>query len=226
MPNFLIVDDHPLLRAGLSAVLSRAEEFYPVRVWEAGTRQQAHGVLTSIGVSIDLAFYDLNLPDSEGIEGFRTMKAALPQLPFAIVSGMADMETIAATYAAGASGFFRKDTSAEILIHGTALILNGGIFIDPIYFQQKMAPAEGRLDETQRCGSRRAASSQREEAVLDLLRQGLGNKEIAAKLGVAEGTVKAYVSALLTRYKVRSRAQLIVVTAMQGPPAGGVAREP
>ncbi|WP_250479902.1 MULTISPECIES: response regulator transcription factor [unclassified Caballeronia] len=215
MPNFLIVDDHPLLRAGLSAVLSRAEEFYPSKILEAGTRQQAHGLLSSPNVSVDMVFYDLNLPDSEGIDGFRTMRAALPQLPFAIFSGMSDTATIAATYAAGASGFFRKDTSAEILVHGTALILKGGVFIDPGYFQQKFAPADWKTEDGTRGGARRASSSQREEAVLELLCQGFGNKEIALKLGVAEGTVKAYVSALLTRFKVRSRAQLIVVTSMQ-----------
>lgn len=204
-PVFLVIDDHPLfceaLRIALTADLAAAQ------VRTAGSLGAGFEALEA-DAEVDAVLLDLNLPDVDGMDGLLRLKDAYPRAPVVIVSGLDDRRIIAAALDAGASGFVPKDSSKEQIADGLRVVLRGDIYTPPGY-----APLEDN-DEPEMDSSaigRLKDLTPQQRRILDLVCEGLLNKQIAFDLSIAETTVKAHITAILRKLGVSSRTQAVLV---------------
>mgnify|MGYP003627253133 FL=1 len=200
MAGFLIVDDHPMIRAALEAALIRA---YPnARVLHAEDFASAEAVLAD-EASLDIVLFDLNIPGAEGFTGLIRLRNAFPRTPILVVTGHDDPPYRREARAAGAAGFLSKaDDTATMLRAIDAVIAGDGYW-----------PGEAEEDAPPDAGITAALASltPQQLRVLELLGQGLLNKQIAHELDIVESTVKAHVSAILRKLNVHSRTQAVLL---------------
>jgi DNA-binding NarL/FixJ family response regulator len=205
--QLLIVDDHELIRLGLSALLA-AEAGAP-QLLQANTLAQALEVYAAQRDGIALVLLDLQLPDAHGLSALHDFLARFPQAPVAVLSGNTDPGLMRQAIGDGALAYFSKtDSFSEV-----------ARFVQKLERQQQHASApeiaandpvtvsQNRL--IQSANGKRVRLSQRRAELLDYVLSGQSNREIAERLNLSEGTVKNQVSALLLLFGVRSRAQLI-----------------
>lgn len=194
--KFLIVDDHAVVREGLGVVLRRLEPDAPVL--EAGDCATALA-LAAAHPDIGLVLMDLTMPDAAGLSAVATFVTAHPATPLMVVSSSEAPADVRAALALGALGYVGKAANASTLAAAIRLVLSG-----EVYVPQFMA----RADEG---GSRSPAAADvltsRQQAVLALIRGGASNKEIAYRLGVTEGTVKAHLTTIFRLLGVAGRAE-------------------
>jgi len=189
--RILIVDDHPLFRQGLRALLAGLDP--SVEVEEAGSVAEA---LAPGERAIDLVLLDMKLPDCSGLEALHAVKAVFEHVPVVVISAEVDPTLILRTIDAGASGFVTKTTNAAVAVQALRLVLASGIYLPP---EAAVATRAGhdalRMD----------LFSERQLDVLQGLLQGKPNKVIARELGIAEGTVKTHTSAIFQILGVSNR---------------------
>jgi len=194
--KFLVVDDHAMVREGLAVVLRRLEPDAPVL--EAGDCATALA-LAAAHRDIGLVLMDLTMPDAAGLSAVATFVTAHPATPLMVVSSSEAPTDVRAALALGALGYVAKTAGASTLAAAIRLVLSG-----EVYVPQFMA----RTDEG---GSAPPAAAEvltsRQQAVLALIRQGASNKEIAYRLGVTEGTVKAHLTTIFRLLGVANRIQ-------------------
>lgn len=214
--KFLVADDHPLVRRALSLSLEhiRAE----ATILEADSAAQALAHVAD-HPDIDLILLDLSMPDSEGLDTLRQIKLHLPTVPVAIVSADEGAETALRSLASGASGYLPKSLPEDVLRAAISLILAGGMYVPALVADAVGAskattrttsspmPAGGADLQRQARGAVALTGRQRE--VLDLVIEGLSNKEIADRLALAEATVKVHMTAILRAYGVNNRTKAI-----------------
>ena len=199
--RILIVDDHPLYRDGLRARLCGRPDF--TVVGEAGTC--AEGLRMAKELAPDLAVVDISLPDGNGIELTRELRAARPGMPVLIVSMHAKLDFIAAAFQAGASGYMSKESGGEGILQAIDTVLAGGQYLDG-----SLSPSV--LRRLNDISSRRAKTvdasydslSLREQQVMRLLAEGLTPDEIAAKLFVSRKTILNHRYAIMTKLGIKS----------------------
>jgi DNA-binding NarL/FixJ family response regulator len=200
--TFVIVDDHPLFRGALKLALSSSSEH--VEIIEIGDLDGAKRLIES-ATEIDLVLLDLSLNGVGGMTGLITLRALQPLVPIAIVSATDDPVTIRAALGLGASGFISKSTTPDVIKTAVQTILDGGIW-SPLEGSE-----EGELDadlaDLIRCIRKLTPQQAR---VLDMMADGLLNKQIAHELNVSEATIKAHVSAVLYKLGVESRTQAVI----------------
>lgn len=196
----LIVDDHPLYREGLKALLSGLDP--DVETVDAADVAEAEG-LAGAAPGFDLILLDMNLPGLNRLAALQRMKAAFEAACLVVVSAEEDPALILQAIDAGAAGYIPKNTDVAVTIRALQLVLAHGIFV-PAHALRSMggpcgspAPAPERLPEF----------SERQRAVLRGLLQGKPNKVIARELDVAEGTVKAHLWAVYQLLGVSTRTQ-------------------
>lgn len=214
----LIVDDHPLIRSGVKAMLVRHERRAVVR--EARQLQEALGMLDEVNGVPDLILLDLNLPDCSGLPTLNAIREAAPDTPVVVLSADDSKSTILGSLDHGASGFIPKTMSPDLIWSALGLVLAGGVYIPhTVIFDA------GKLDaaEPERPGTLRGVAvlqsrglTERQIDTLRMLVLGLPNKSIARKLGIAEATVKVYVSAVLRALNVTSRTQAVIWLSQNG----------
>lgn len=189
----LIVDDHPLYRAGLRSALASL----PLRFDEADTLMAAIDALSRR--RFDLVLYDWHLPDGGGCKGLVAICQLAPQVPVVVISADEDDAIAMAASSIGAAACLSKSTDAARL--GEAL---GRLLRDA----EPLAGSEEAL------AARRQASSkpltQRQREVLQLMARGDPNKRIADALGIAESTVRAHVSEILLLMGARNRTEAVI----------------
>jgi len=194
--KFLVVDDHAMVREGLAVVLRRLEPDAPVL--EAGDCATALA-LAAAHRDIGLVLMDLTMPDAAGLSAVATFVTAHPATPLMVVSSSEAPTDVRAALALGALGYVAKTASASTLAAAIRLVLSG-----EVYVPQFMA----RTDEGGSAPPAAAdALTSRQQAVLALIRQGASNKEIAYRLGVTEGTVKAHLTTIFRVLGVANRIQ-------------------
>jgi len=197
----LIIDDHPFIHETLAVVVRKAVPGAVVRA----TDTLADGIVQARApAQLDLVLLDLGLPGCAGIESLTRFRSALPKLRIAVVSAADDAPSVHAAFAAGAVGFIPKATKPLVMVAAVRLIVEGGTYFPP----QLMAAPE---EETPKAGL-----TERQIAVLRLLVKGMGNRQIARKLDIAENTVKQHTHALYGTLKVRSRTEAIAVATRLG----------
>jgi DNA-binding NarL/FixJ family response regulator len=218
--KFLVADDHPLVRRAIGLTLDRVAP--GAVVVEADSLPQALEELAR-HADLDLVVLDLFMPGSQGLEALRAVRAVSSAV-VAVISADEDPRTAVDALTLGAAGFLPKSLSEDVLRAAIALILAGGIYVPPQVAQAPQA-RDGAEAAARRGGEAAMARSgtdsltPRQREVLELVIEGLSNREIAERLTLAEATVKVHITAILRAYGVNSRAKAIGA-ARRGAEAG------
>lgn len=214
--TILVVDDHELVRLGVRALLQSqvSPSGAPVEILEAGSLAEALAVYERRQDAIDLVMLDVALPDTQGLNGVTQLHARFPDARIVVISGtgtssLAQNGLAQSALAMGASAFLPKTANLqEMMSFIRACGLLGAEVTElaegPVALPATALPLANGLSE-------RAwqTLSPRHIPVLQLMLEGKNNREIAETVHLSEGTVKNYVSTILLRFGVRSRAQLI-----------------
>ncbi|MEU4834367.1 response regulator transcription factor [Streptosporangium sp. NPDC023615] len=212
MIRVLVADDEPLVRAGVRAILSTDPGIAVVA--EAATGRQAVDLAQRHRPGV--AVLDVRMPGGDGIEAAAEIRRTVPATGVVILTTFGEDDYILRALGGGAAGFVIKSGDPEELIASVRAVADGAAYLSPKVAARVVAHlAAG--DTGALAGRRRAARARvdtltaREREVLGHLGTGLSNGQIARRLRVAEGTVKAHVSSILTRLGVDNRAAAAVV---------------
>lgn len=204
--SILIVDDHPLLVEALRLVTNNT--FPEAAIAEATSIESARKVLDK-QPKFDLVLLDLSMPGTRGLDGLIELRSRYPKLPIVVVSALEDPRIIHEVMQCGAAGFISKSTRGAELGRALEEVMAGSVVLPKGYQPPPSTPPAGASDLTARI----ATLTPQQVRVLQMLRQGLLNKQIAFDLGVGETTVKAHVSEILRKLKVSSRTQAVIEAA-------------
>lgn len=204
MARILIVDDHPLFREALQSALNTADQ--TIETVDATDVKSAVACLEADS-DFDLILLDLNIPEVKGFEGLLMIRCLFPRLPVAIVSGHEDHKVIFEALSYGASGFIPKSVKRAELTRAIHQILEGSIYVP---FEYSPPEAATEANDRRQMIARLATLTPQQIRVLQMLREGLLNKQIAFELHVGETTVKAHVSEILRKLSVYSRTQAVI----------------
>lgn len=210
--NVLVIDDHPLYREALSSALRAS--FDRVNTLEAHSLESSLDELDAIEDGcLDLALLDLNLPGVQHFDALLELRGRYPKLPVLVVSGFEQDSVIAEALSFGAAGYVPKSAGKEALVDAVQQVLRGEVYTPSGY-----AVGNDRVvDEEKRDLINRIASlTPQQLRVLNMLREGLLNKQIAHELGVGATTVKAHVSEILRKLKVYNRTQAVILVSKLG----------
>lgn len=191
MIRVLLVDDHRLVRAGLTSLLAAAADVEIVG--EAADGAQALEV--AAGVDADVVLMDLSMPVMDGVTTTRRLLADLPHLRVVILTSFSDQGRVRDALAAGAIGYVLKDCMPDELLAAVRSAAQGHSPLDPRVAGALLPAASSPADEL----------SDRELQVLRLASQGLANKQIGRALGIAERTVKVHLGNVFRRIGVSDR---------------------
>lgn len=217
----VLVDDTRMFRDGLRLVIDLEEGMSVVGVAGNG----AEGVEVVGREQPDVVLMDIRMPELDGVEATRQVKARWPQIHVIILTTYSDDEFIFEALKAGAVGYMVKDLPASELVQAIRTVQQGGALIPPAIAARLVAEyariaAGGATSSPQAAAepqrSRVADLTVRETEILGLVAKGLSNKEIAERLFLSEGTVKNYVSAIFAKLHARDRAQAIAMAHRQG----------
>jgi two-component system response regulator DevR len=200
--RIFLVDDHEVVRRGLAELLT-AEPGFEI-VGEAGTAGEARKRIQAAQPHI--AILDARLPDGSGIDVCRDIRSAMPSTYCLIVTSYDDQDAVVAAVLAGASGYVLKQVRAAGLIDAVRQVAMGRSLIDPSVIEQVMT----RIRQGTAKDDKLAALTAREREVLDLIAEGLTNRQIGERLFLAEKTVKNCVSGLLAKLGMVRRTQAAV----------------
>jgi|ERR1051326_1472969 DNA-binding NarL/FixJ family response regulator len=196
----LIVDDHPVVRDGLNAMLSTEPDIEVVG--EAGTGSEALAMIRSLRPAI--VVIDLLLPDIAGSQVIEQITRSSSDIAFIVLTSLAGDEEIYRAIEAGARGYLFKDMARKELVQAIRAVFRGQRYIS--------GPVGNRLAEN----LPRSELTAREIEVLQHVAVGLKNKEIAHKLDVAEATINAHVKHLLEKLDASDRTQAVTIALRRG----------
>lgn len=213
MTDVLLVDDQTLLRAGLRAILEKAEDLHVVA--EAGDGREALREAREHRPTVILM--DLQMPVMGGTEAISAIRAdpLLARTPVLVLTTFGDEDDVIGAIAAGANGYLLKDIDADDLRHAVREAAAGRAQVSPGVLRQLMDRV-GRLPTRQVREERLAGLTEREVEILTHVGLGLTNEEIGRALYLSPETARTYVSRLLTKLGARDRPQLIVLAHRAG----------
>ena len=198
--KLLIVDDHPLFRDGLAALLCQASANTVVR--QAASAEEA---LRTVDEEIfDVMFMDLVMPGLCGEPAIREFARRHPDLPVIVLSSSEAPSDVRRVINAGASGYIPKSATAQTVVSALRLVLSGNVYVPPLLLSATARAIDHDMQDTPRS---LAQLTDRQVDVLRYLRDGLTNKEISANLGIAEKTVKVHIAAIFKTLNVVNRTQ-------------------
>ena len=216
-----LLDDHEIVRQGITALLEVQPDIEVVG--EASTAAEAMARIPA--VRPDVAVLDVRLPDGDGVHVCREMKELLPEMACLMLTSYSDDEALFESVIAGAAGYVIKEVRGGDLVRAIRTVAAGGSLLD--------STATTRLLSRLRSANTKAPPdplrelTEQERRVLDLIGQGMTNREIGAELFLAEKTIKNYVSSVLAKLGMQRRTQAAILateirrTPPQGPgPAG------
>jgi len=199
--RILIVDDHEVVRLGLKALLEQHPQFEVVA--EAGNSKEA---LEQVERYLpDVVLMDIRLPGESGIDATERITTNYPEIRVIILTSYAEDEMLFSAIRSGASGYVLKQIGAEDLIKAVEAIGRGEALLDPAVTQRVFQEVRRAVREEE--ASAFANLSQQEKHVLLLVSEGRTNREIAKTLFLGEGTVRNYVSSILSKLTVSNRAE-------------------
>jgi DNA-binding NarL/FixJ family response regulator len=210
----VLVDDQPLVRAGLRWVLAERDGF--VVVAECGDGAAALAAVRDAGPGgTDVVLMDVRMRGMDGIEATRRLRDAGGP-PVLVLTTFDEDEVLWGAIEAGAAGFVLKEASAEDLIAATRAVAGGGAWLDPAVTPRVLEVTRRQALPRHRAAARADALTDRELDVLRLVATGASNTEIAAALVVSEATVKTHVGSIFAKLGVRDRAGAIVYAYQHG----------
>ncbi|MGB8197978.1 MAG: response regulator transcription factor [Acidimicrobiales bacterium] len=198
MINLFLVDDHEIVRRGLHELFDAEEDLTVVA--QAGSLDEA--LLVDI-TEIDVAILDVRMPDGSGVDLCRQLREVRPELGCLMLTAFADNDALNASYLAGARGYVLKNVRGEELITSIRRVANGEMLLTPEQIERARERLRRQITEDIRLES----LSPQEHRILDLLSEGLSNREIADVMFLAEKTVKNYVSNLLAKLGFQRRTE-------------------
>jgi len=200
MTRVLLVDDHPMIGAALEMLLRNTdyELFERARTAAEATKQIPK-------LKPDLLLLDVHLPDASGLDVLRKLNKSRSKLKVILLTAGMDESQLLAAAELAPEGMVLKTSDPALLLGCMDAVVKGGRWIDP------------EIAERTRHAEDRAASAppltRRERELIELVRQGLRNRAIAAELGVTEGTVKVYLHAIFDKLRVDNRTELALKAA-------------
>lgn len=211
MIRVVVADDEATVRAGVRAILAADDEIEVVAEAADG-RESVDAVL---GHRPDVALLDIRMPRMDGLAAGAEIRRVAPGTAVVILTTFSEDDYIARALADGASGFLLKSGDPRELIAGVRAVTEGAAYLSPQVAKRVIAElgrgAGNRMSRAAAARERVAGLTDRERDVLALVGEGLSNAEIGGRLYLVEGTVKAYVSAILDRLEVRNRVEAAVV---------------
>jgi DNA-binding NarL/FixJ family response regulator len=206
----LITDDDPLVRVALTHFVSRAPEIKVIAEAENGVE----AIAAVERYQPDIVMMDVQMPIMGGIEATGEITSRWPDTCVLAVTTLDGRETVLPMLSAGASGYMLKDSSADEIVSALRQAHQGTSSLSPRIAamlvkhvrEAKPSTAAGELD----------ALTERETEVLEQLARGMSNAEIADALHVSEGTVKAHLGSIMSKWHVRDRVQVLVAAARAG----------
>jgi two-component system, NarL family, response regulator DevR len=194
-----LVDDHEVVRRGVCEVLE--DDSAITVVGEAGTCAEALARVPAVRPAVVVV--DMRLPDGNGVDLCRALLERIPGVRCLVLTSYADDEAQAAAAAAGASGYLLKQVRGSALVSAVRTVASGGSLFDELVPRprREASPTDERL----------ALLTEQERTVLMLIGEGLTNRQIGARMGLAEKTVKNYTSHLLAKLGFERRTQAAIL---------------
>jgi DNA-binding NarL/FixJ family response regulator len=198
MIRLLLVDDHEIVRRGLSELLETHEDLQVVA--QASSLEEALAIDLD---PVDVAVLDVRLPDGSGVDLCRSLREKRPDLACLMLTSFPDNEAISASVLAGARGYVLKNVRGDDLVNAIRRVANGEMLLTQDQIERSRERLRRQIAEDIRLES----LSGQEQRILELLSEGLSNREIAAEMFLAEKTVKNYVSNLLAKLGFQRRTE-------------------
>lgn len=212
--RLFLVDDHEIVRRGLVDLLEGAPDF--TVVGEAASVAEALAAVPASGA--DVAVLDVRLPDGSGVELCRELRSQQPDLRCLMLTSYSDDEALFDAVMAGASGYLLKQILGTDLIAAIRTVAEGGSLLG----DHETTAVLARIRAQRSRGGPVDELTEQEKVVLELIGEGLTNREIGARMHLAEKTVKNYVSRLLAKLGMQRRTQAAVLaTELRGRPEQG-----
>ena len=213
--KILVVDDHPLILEALHHVLRALDggaTIHDARTAEDGRR------LVAEHPDARLLILDLSLPGADGFSLLHELRNAYPSIPVVVLSASDQREDIMRAIDLGAMGYIPKSSSNLVMLHALRLVLSGGVYLPSVALAMRDASSGEplRVAEGARTTPRELGLTARQAQVLALILQGKPNKVICRELGLAEGTVKIHVAAILRALNVSTRTQAVIEASRLG----------
>jgi two-component system nitrate/nitrite response regulator NarL len=198
----LVVDDHPIVRDGLSALLGQmGPDTVVLQVGDAGGAL----ALVAAHADLDVVILDIAMPGMDGLSALAELGRIRPELPVIVISASEDARDVREALAKGALGYVPKSASQHTLLSAIRLVLNGDVYVPPLILGE---PAAIRSPDSRAAASPgQGALTERQIDVLKRLSDGQSNKSIALELCLSEKTVKAHVTAIFRALNVVNRTQ-------------------
>lgn len=187
----LVIDDHPVVREGLAALLASFDPDLEVLQASGG---RAGLELADQHPDLGLVFLDLRIPGESGVSAIADFHRHRPTLPVIVISSSESAEDVRAALASGARGYVPKSAAAQTLYGAMKLVLSGEVYVPPFVLDAQLAVSSAQLTE-------------RQLEVLALMSEGASNKQIARRLGLSEKTVKIHVGAILKTLGAANRTE-------------------
>ena len=198
MIRLLLVDDHEIVRRGLRELLEAHDDLRVVA--EAASVEEAEAVDVD---AIDVAVLDVRLPDGSGVDLCRDLRERRVDLACLMLTSFADNEAMSASVLAGAKGYVLKNVRGDDLVDSIRRVATGEMLLSPDQIERARERLRRQITEDIRLES----LSHQERRILELLSEGLSNREIATEMFLAEKTVKNYVSNLLAKLGFQRRTE-------------------
>lgn len=217
MIRLLIADDDIFIRESLQIMLGLDPEIEIAGT--AGDGEEALRLLEN-GLRVDVALMDIRMPLCDGVEGTKRIKARFPDIRVLILTTFDDDEYIAEAIRGGANGYLLKNIAPEKIVQGIKTVHGGSMLIHPdialklagMLASPTTLPLERTAQDSPDAGERLngIGLTPTEITVVQLIAEGLSNREIAGRLFLSEGTVKNYVTEILSKLSLRDRTQIAI----------------
>ena len=213
MIRILLVDDQIIIRQGLRSLLESQADFQIVGEAENGKIAIALvEQLYDTPEQPDLILMDVRMPVMDGVAAIKKLSEQFSSIPVLVLSTFDDDEYITQAMQFGAKGYLLKDTAIEEIANAIRTAIKGYTQLGPGLFQKFLTTSSQHYyPRSQELSTTLQALSPREKEVLSLIAQGASNKEIAQKLYIAERTVKAHVTSILSQLNLRDRTQAAIL---------------
>jgi DNA-binding NarL/FixJ family response regulator len=202
--KFLIIDDHPIVREGIAAVLRQIDS--SVDILEAGDGKTGLAQMAATA-DLDCVLLDLRMTGMAGMPTLEQTRQQYPAVPLVVISSSEDPADARRALAAGARGYIPKSAGRNTMLAAIRLVLAGEVYVPPLVLLVESSPVRGRLE---------TGITERQMDVLRLVCEGLPNREIGQQLDMHEKTVKAHVTAVFKALGVVNREQAIETARASG----------
>ena len=202
----VVIDDQTLVRQGIVGLLRLSGEVEVIGQASDG----AEGLEVVAALRPDVVLLDLRMPILDGLGVLQALAAAGDRTPVLVLTTFPDDEALIAAMRAGARGYLLKDVSLDQLVEAITALAGGGTIIQPSVTEALVRQLAGTSADVDPVGLAPEPLTARETEVLRLLSGGYSNREIAAAMFLAEGTIKNHVSAVLLKLGVRDRTRAVL----------------